>query len=418
MIEVIEHIASGKEQEELFIPYLDKAEKSFPNAVFFLEEDFIMDNGRFAGLDENILIKLVACAEKIKSDPALKHFIWLCYTLLCKSPEYPDGYFKSWPESNESLANAPGLFYMLPAIAGVYELREKHKETGIPEDIAILTASDVKVHSDTHSQAKCKNGISPKSLGWFRNWISGNLYRIGRLQYMAKPFRGDIEVYRSKSSGEIVALSGEGIEFNESGYNPVKEKFNEESAWTSRLFKTGNTIKGNPILPCGRALQDEIELDKNLWECAADKDTQFLDVHIPAGGGMSPETCKESMISAVEFFKKFFPEKSISGFQCISWIFNPEFEEMLDENSNLVRFQRELHLFPVENKGTSGVDRVFGTADINPATAPRISSLQRAMLDRLEQGKPIRSGGMFFLKEHLKYFGTNYYREKSRINKK
>jgi len=334
----------------------------------------------------------------------------LAHSLLLDFENYPDINFKSWPllDKITSEENSASAFILL-ALSSIPYMRKIHAEKGIPEKISRQTSSDIKVHLDTYFQISNHIGISPKSLGWFRNWMRGELYCLGRFQYMIKPFGGSLEVYKNKLSGKIVALAADGREFNEDGYCPVKEKFNESVAWTSKLITDNDFIRGNAISPYGYALKGETVLDKKIWECIVDQTTMFMDVHIPAGGGMSLETCRESMCAAAAFFEQYYPKTPLLGFQCFSWILNPEFGEMLDSKSNLVKFERELYLFPIESGGFTGVDRVFGSSGIDLATAPRKTSLQKAMLGWLEAKRPLRGGGMLFMKDDLHKFGTSFY---------
>ena len=55
---------------------------------------------------------------------------------------------------------------------------------------------------------------------------------------------------------------------------------------------------------------------------------------------------------------------------------------------------------------TSGLWFLFLQEVFDAATAPRDTSLQRAVLDYLAAGHTWRGGGMFFLVEHLDRFGT------------
>ena len=411
MINILKLISSDKEQVERFAPYCNKAEKSFSDEpVFFMENDFIMECGEFAGLDENVIKRLIELSLRMKNDLCLRRLVWLCYFLFCKSPDYLDDNFKKWPDFFVGMGKEDSaLLFLLVAVAGIRLTQKKHAESNIPTITTRSTVSDVKVHLDTYFQISNHIGISPKSLGWFRNWMRGELYCLGRFQYMIKPFGGSLEVYKNKLSGKIVALAADGREFNEDGYCPVKEKFNESVAWTSKLITDNDFIRGNAISPYGYALKGETVLDKKIWECIVDQTTMFMDVHIPAGGGMSLETCRESMCAAAAFFEQYYPKTPLLGFQCFSWILNPEFGEMLDSKSNLVKFERELYLFPIESGGFTGVDRVFGSSGIDLATAPRKTSLQKAMLGWLEAKRPLRGGGMLFMKDDLHKFGTSFY---------
>ena len=71
---------------------------------------------------------------------------------------------------------------------------------------------------------------------------------------------------------------------------------------------------------------------------------------------------------------------------------------------------RELYLIPWTSCGTDGFYFLFGRDYDKQETYPRDTSVRRAMLDELESGGSLRTGGMFFLAEHIDLFGQKPYR--------
>jgi len=147
------------------------------------------------------------------------------------------------------------------------------------------------------------------------------------------------------------------------------------------------------------------------WEKITGPDDLLIDMHIPSGGGLSLAACEDSMRRAVQFFKNYFPDQKTRAIFCASWLFNTQFEEKLPD-SNLTKFMRELYLFPIKSSGKDGFFFVFCRDYEDLPQAPRKTSLHRVMLDTLESGKNLRSGGMVFFNEDLNHFGEQYYRTK------
>jgi len=92
-------------------------------------------------------------------------------------------------------------------------------------------------------------------------------------------------------------------------------------------------------------------------------------------------------------------------------MFSPILEGLLPADSNLVRFMRELYLCPSNSRSRSGPWFVFLQEPFDPATAPRDTSLRRAILDHLRAGKLWRDGEMIFLLDDLDHFGSQWYRK-------
>ena len=158
------------------------------------------------------------------------------------------------------------------------------------------------------------------------------------------------------------------------------------------------------------AVRREVRLPQPVWECVLKGGDPTLDMHIPAGGGMTLERCGDSMRRAAAFFQRFFPGTACRAIACSSWIFNTQLEQIRLSSDNLVRYQRELYLYPTRSSGRDGLYFIFLQENVDPATAPRDTSLRRGVADFLLAGTTWRGGRMFFLTEHLEHFGTQYYR--------
>ena len=69
------------------------------------------------------------------------------------------------------------------------------------------------------------------------------------------------------------------------------------------------------------------------------KGDTVIDVHIPAEGPLDIEECKNSFDFAKEFFAKFYPDYKWEVFTCHSWLLGTDLKEILNENSNIIKFQ-------------------------------------------------------------------------------
>ena len=94
-------------------------------------------------------------------------------------------------------------------------------------------------------------------------------------------------------------------------------------------------------------------------------------------------------------------------------MFSPLVEKMHPETSNIVKYLREEHLVPVPHGGTDALWFVFFQDKFDHATAPRDTSLQRALLDYLQPGRVWHNGGMFYLADDIDKFGTQVYRDQT-----
>ena len=123
---------------------------------------------------------------------------------------------------------------------------------------------------------------------------------------------------------------------------------------------------------------------------------------------MTPEPHR-SMIQGREFFKRYF-QREVPLFVCNSWIFNPMWQKLAPE-SNMARFQREVHLAPGwPPSGRDGMFFVFGRGDVDPVDLPAVNSAQRLLQEAFRQEGTLRTEAMFVLCDDLEKLGNQYYR--------
>ena len=126
---------------------------------------------------------------------------------------------------------------------------------------------------------------------------------------------------------------------------------------------------------------------------------------------MTLHSCRESMQQALDFFPRYFPGTHSAGFACGSWILNPQLAQIYRPDSNIVLWQRELYLYPIVSSDRSGLVFVFGKDEVDLETAPRDTSLRRALLDHMQIGGRLIGGGMFLLREDFANFGSQPYHQ-------
>lgn len=386
-------------------PGWDLSVATCPDASLdFLTPEVFLDNRAWTGLPKALDPFLEKTAEAIQKRPSLRNLAWHTYRLVYQTVENRP--FDAWPELDQALNGSGGVFYLLLGMAGLGRLREIHRVRGIPESVTRATAADIRIGFIRYGRITGgRPGIERRLLNWYRLVGSGDLHRLGRLQYHFRPFRGSLRAYRHRLEGRVLALSEPGIAYDAEGF--VSDGV---AAWTSVLMDVGDRITGFPICPTGKVLPGSVTLRTDSWDCMLQLGDTVLGMHIPEGEAMSLDRCQDSMDQALDFFPRYYPEHPFVGFECLSWILNTQLADMLNENSNLVKYQEELYLFPRPSNGKDGLYFVFDSHEVDPDSAPRDTTLRRAFLDYLKMGKRLRSGGMFFLKEDFPQFGRKHYR--------
>jgi len=162
-----------------------------------------------------------------------------------------------------------------------------------------------------------------------------------------------------------------------------RELWLEELPWlkrhmSMRLFKLGR------LQYCMAEAETDIG-DK------VSKGENVIEIHIPECGPLDIEECKKSMKQAKNFFEKFYPEYEYKYFTCHSWLLDKTLSELLDANSNILKFQ-ELFKLISSDKSDAILGYVFRwKADRNDIKKmPCSSNFSKKIKDR------ILNNGVFF----------------------
>jgi hypothetical protein len=122
---------------------------------------------------------------------------------------------------------------------------------------------------------------------------------------------------------------------------------------------------------------------------------------------------RDAMERAVPFFERYYPDHRFAAIVCDSWLFSPQLEAMLGDDSNILRWQREGYLLPGGGGQEDFLSFTFGSRAIDLDAAPRDTRLRRAVIDRLRSGGALTTGFFLLLRGDLPRFGTQPYRPTS-----
>ena len=95
---------------------------------------------------------------------------------------------------------------------------------------------------------------------------------------------------------------------------------------------------------------------------------------------------------AEKFFETYCPEYKADYFVCHSWLLNPGMADILNENSNIVRFMRLWNKYDIPTDDSAqAIERVFGFGFKQEELefAPEETTLQKALKEYLLSGKTL-----------------------------
>ncbi len=354
-------------------------------------------------------------SKRIASNAGLNAIAWHYHHCLFRCTAYPWKNINRWPSLTEALREDTGMFYILVMLSGLPGMQAIYRAHSVPGEILRDTLSQLKSRITDYRGKHGNWGLNVQSLPWLMNHFHGKLYRLGRLQFQFGSFTHKLRAFRHRTSGTVVALSEGGVAYLADGQvNGEGRIYEATGAWTSQLIFTGEEIVGYPILPTGRVLGRKVRLSTAEWRQVLAPGDPILNIHIPGRSRMAYEPCGESFRAAVEFFPSHFPQKPFLSFCCRSWLLDSQLEQLLPPTSNLVRFQREVYLFPALSNDLHLLKVVFGCVPEDLNKAPGDTVLRRALLERLLGGGKLRAsaGGCFLLPDDLNW-GSQVYRRQT-----
>lgn len=357
---------------------------------------------------------LLAAAEEIKSDPyTLAFYNYLCYYWWERKESMLYG--NKLPKFEQRPVNKEhsGTYNFLAALAGFQAVEKSYEALGLPPEIASDTLQYLNgALAEYASGHNGQCGVAPNKLQWMRFYVDGKLFRIGRFEYMIQdPYPYLPAAYRHNTSGKVIALCRNGWKLTADGRMPFADDPASVVHTVAALQQQDNFISGIPVNPAGFAELDKtVTLDLKEYTPLWNNWDLVPGIHIPGGGGMTPELCIDSLRRAREFFARYF-HREVAAFSCFSWIFNTQFEEELPE-SNLAKFMQQVYLVPYTSMGVEGLAFVFGRFDYeNRKDFPRDNSLRKAFHRICDSGRRLRAGAMFIEARGIEKFGQMIYRK-------
>ena len=129
---------------------------------------------------------------------------------------------------------------------------------------------------------------------------------------------------------------------------------------------------------------------KNVLKCPYRLGEKCVTLHIQQGEKLDTRRCFDSLKSANAFFEKYFPDYKYRCYTVITWLLNPDLENVLGSDSNIVKFGKMFTLLGRAPDSDMNERRVFGyKKDRENYVAD--NALRRYVLDRINKGKPLYS---------------------------
>lgn len=216
---------------------------------------------------------------------------------------------------------------MTRLVVVVFLLLQKYDEycaKGVSDSVIFDTFRDVSLRADLYYKKTGKAGISKEDVIWFRHIMNVNMFKIGAFQF--QPF-------------EMIYLDEETI--------------------------------GEPYMTFGAEQKASLP-----------SGTPVINIHIQHGASLSPDSVRQSLDSALSFFKKHFKEQQFQAFLCYSWLLYPPMTKQLPCGSNIRQFAERFLIIGCCNDAAQAKDNLFG--DVQEKVKGTMTSLQKLASAHIE----------------------------------
>ncbi len=388
------------------------SEETHPvNKPFFILPEYVGETCNKLGLAKEITDEIISSLSTFDEFPSLKRFCWHYHLLLfgglADIPVIPD-----WPSMGVLNDRKAGLVKLVTLLSGLSFAESFYKKRTIPFSILKDTLFDIEVWMRDYKNRHGELGFS--TYDWIGREMKGLVIRLGRLQFETRKTFFPFRAYRNENYGVII-LAEEKLKFRSDGqFADADGGSDTDEVWETKLEITEEIIQGYPISPYGKAINKEVTLNRREWKEIIRRDDNIISVHIPAIGPMDMKECGLSYEQAFSFFDKHFPDFDYKGFCCWSWLLDPQFEEWLPSDSNVVRFLKEYYLLPIPHARSKSIyDRVFLCGKQPTETLPQKTTLQKSLVKAMEKGVIFRDGGFYLFREDFSWGNAVYRKMKS-----
>lgn len=368
--------------------------ENMPNELWFLDKDYISNINAYFNFGEPLLNEIINTAQKLGESKELKRLVWQYHCAVFKNDEF-DKYKEKLQEELKSYPKEiTSLFSTLVLLSGFESVKGYYDKKGISERILKDTMADLPLWINHYYDNHNMYGLN--EFGWLTNHFKCELFKLGRLQFKASKFHEKITAFKNIESSEVITLSNGGVKYRKDGLVDGTSGIYDKEAWKSVYNENKDIVEGNPIIN-GYCSQETIQLDTASWKKALESGDEIIEVHIPAGEKMDFEKCVQSYEVAKGFYKEYFSEKYLKAFVCESWLLDPRLQDILPEESNIVKFQKYSRLFPMLSSDSQTIERVFSNDLESSINSEKLSTLQRGILDFVNKGNKMCAGGMYIL---------------------
>ena len=301
--------------------------------------------------------------------------------------------------------------------------------------------------------------IDVEDMPWKMNFYTLTIFLLDRFLFIPYCHGERFRMYRSEKTGRVIALNEAGCGYDAEGQlldwgfpeedsetddesKSVSEEYSErhgagnpeenadgrkngnfyshrkavgEETFTTTLIETDDSVTGYYMNPIGFTENRTVTLDKKEYKQVLAENDWLIALHIPGGEGYTPERMHSSMVMALEFFAKYYPELDMKGFWSSSWLYDERLRLILGDGRNITNVQNLMYRYSDGEDGSMLYVHLFKDMKNSLEDYECSSTLQKEAKRYLLAGKRFCTTGMMLLSEEA-YSGRTYFSEEDKDN--
>ena len=382
--------------EELKDIYFKAMAEFKERGVFFLEDAYILDiQNRFSPYPK-ILTELLEGAKALRADGEYAFYALFTFRVLIRRELYKK--FSHLFDFDDVRHPYLAFFILLPTVENTFNTLTKRN---IPTDIIKNVLCHYEECVFIYEERVGRRGMNKRYFDWLGHYVDCEMLNIDRLRFEIRKVGDPVYIIESRLNGERILLYCGG-EMKADGLCKDTPPYSEDG-FKAEFFETDEEIIAHRVLENGRCSPKIESFKKSEYSIILSPDDMCLGVHIPpkSKGKFTKEICLENYKRAVSVFKEHYPEYSFKAIRCESWMLSQELCDILDENSNILGFQKSYRIYPVPSKGEDVFNFVFKLKFKSFRDMPEDTSLQRSIKKLYLDGKYVYEYGGIFLTDEL-----------------
>lgn len=295
---------------------------------------------------------------------------------------------QSWTPVVDGSKERKGSVELLSVLSLISSSIREHQRRRIDQTHAEFNLGHLKNYMNDYFETHGHLGISP--YGWCSFLAGLSLFRLGSLNFAHRIFQEPFTGFFNAKTNRLVFLADENLSIRKDGqFNGVNGI--DDPGFVTRRENDDRFYRGYAVDPKGCVSNEWIMLAKDTWKPVLKKGDPVIDFHIPSGIDYAMAPIEESFDQAKAFFRKHYPEYEYAFFWCVSWLYSPQIDRLIENpESRIRRIAAAGYILPATPGEEALFDFVFQTRD--PDRFKTETSLQRNVIDLRKRGQRINCG--------------------------